>query len=120
MENIQKIALEKILKSLTSLGCQFAVVDPDGVKHGDLEIVQPRDKSKRRANKYPYGEIQQYANQKLIGIAAGAVVAVPKDKYELEDVQAACGHFMRRSHGSDSYMTTQVRDKNVVEVLRLL
>ena len=120
MENIQKIALEKILKSLTALGCQFAVVDPDGVKHGALEVIVPKVKGQRRASKYPYGEIQHYANQKLAGITAGMVIAVPTDKYDLEDTQAACGHFMRRTYGSDSYMTTQVRDKNVVEVLRLL
>ena len=118
MEHIQKIALEKILKSLTSLGCQFAVVDPDGVKHGDLEIAKA--KGKRKPKKHQYGEMHAYVNPKLAGITAGMVISVPKDKYDIEDVQSACGYFMRKNYGADSYMTTQARGKDAVEVLRLL
>lgn len=120
MENIQKIALEKILKSLTALGCQFAVVDPDGVKHGDLELVDPKAKTKRSPLKHPHGELKRYVESHLDGIAIGAVVSVPQDKFDLETLQSSCGHYMRLNFGSDSYMTTQMRDHNLVQVLRLL
>lgn len=120
MEQIQKIALEKILKSLTALGCQFAVVDPDGVKHGDLETVEAKARNKRSPVKHPYGELKRYVDAKLDGIAAGQVFEVPQDKFDLEVLQSSCGHYMRFNFGADSYMTTQVREKQLVQVLRLL
>lgn len=120
MENIQKIALEKILKSLTALGCQFAVVDPDGVKHGILEIADPQNKGKRSPLKHPFGELKRYVDSQLEGIAVGDVISVPQDKFDLETLQSSCGHYMRLNFGSDSYMTTQMRDQKLVQVLRLL
>lgn len=120
MEPIQKIALEKLLKSLGALGCKFAVVDPEGVKHGDLEIVEPPQRKKRSPLKHAYGELNTYVESKLTGIPSGAVINVPKDRFDLETLQSSCGHFMRKRHGSDSYMTTQADDKTHVQVLRLL
>lgn len=120
MEPVQKIALEKLLKSLGALGCKFAVVDPEGVKHGDLEIVDATQKGKRSPLKHPHGELKRYIDTKLDGIAVGAVINVPKDKFDLETLQSSCGHYMRLNFGSDSYMTTQAADKTHVQVLRLL
>ena len=120
MEPVQKIALEKLLKSLGALGCKFAVVDPDGVKHGDLEIAEPKQAGKRSPLKHKFGELKQYVDAKLDGITAGAVVNVPQDKFDLEVLQSSCGHYMRLNFGSDSYMTTQMRDQKAVQVLRLL
>jgi hypothetical protein len=120
MEPVQKIALEKLLKSLGALGCKFAVVDPEGVKHGDLEIAEPTQAAKRSPLKHAYGELKRYVDAQLDGIAVGAVINVPKDKFDLETLQSSCGHVMRLNFGSDSYMTTQANDKTHVQVLRLL
>lgn len=120
MEPVQKIALSKLLKSLGALGCKFAVVDPDGVKYGDLEVVDATQKGKRSPLKHPHGELKRYIDTKLAGIAEGMVINVPKDKFDLETLQSSCGHYMRLNFGSDSYMTTQSDDKTHVQVLRLL
>jgi hypothetical protein len=56
MKDIHKAALDKALSYLIAVGCQFAVIDPDGNKHGTLEVVAPKIPGKRNL-KYPYGSI---------------------------------------------------------------
>jgi len=56
MKDIQKATLDKALSYLIAVGCQFAVIDPDGNKHGTLEVVTPKVAGKRNL-KHPYGSI---------------------------------------------------------------
>lgn len=56
MKDIQKAALDKALSYLIAVGCQFAVIDPDGNKHGTLEVFTPKIPGKRNL-RYPYGSI---------------------------------------------------------------
>jgi hypothetical protein len=40
--DVKKQALEKVIKMLDNIGVQYAVIDFDGVKHGVLEVQDPK------------------------------------------------------------------------------
>jgi hypothetical protein len=51
MLEIQKKQLSNIKTMLIAMKCQFAIVTPDGVKIGDLEVAPPEGEKKRRSPK---------------------------------------------------------------------
>ena len=53
MEQIKQTTLKKAIVLLNAIGAQYAIIDADGKKHGDLEIVEQR---KRKPSAYEYGE----------------------------------------------------------------
>ena len=55
MKEVQLASLKKALATLNILGCKYAVIDSDGNRHGDLEIVQKPER-KRASPTFPRGE----------------------------------------------------------------
>lgn len=114
MSNIKALAIERLIKQLENMGCQFKVITEDGSEFGTLEVQPPKRSSPRLdlrgSTNYP----------ELLGdIKAGDSVFVPAGTAPLNRVQSVCCGFMSATFGSGSYMTVQHPDRNGVEVLRL-
>lgn len=44
MEDIKVGIIKKAVAMLTATGCKFAIIDADGIKHGDLEVIPLKKK----------------------------------------------------------------------------
>lgn len=116
MLDIQKTALQKALQTLRALNCQYAVIDPEQTKHGDLEVVAKKGKKK---SIHPYGELAGYIGQHLHNINVGEVKEVPYAKYGGECVQSSAAAWMNKNFGAGAHTSAQNHSKQVLEVLRL-
>lgn len=112
MNEIQKNAFAKALKTLTALNCKFAVITPDNEKFGTLDVVE---KSKR-FSKYKKGEVTKYITQFLNNMKVGDVFEIPADKFDLKDIQPRVCDWFSKNRGKDSVTTHQNKTKNVLEV----
>ena len=59
MNAIQEKVLNECVRKLSALGVQFAIVDIDGVKHGDLEIAEKKQPRKHHNNFMQYNYIDR-------------------------------------------------------------
>jgi flavodoxin len=118
MYDIQQKALQQALAKLTILGCKFAVIAPDGVKYGDLTVVQEKE-VKRKGPVFPRGELKDYIAPFLSNMQPGDVACVPPGKFGLENVQGSVAAYFNHHYGKQTHTSTINRVKNYIEVLRL-
>lgn len=116
MSGVKKQTLTRALNMLNAIGATYAVVEEDGTKHGDLEIVE---KKKGSGRKYAHGELSQYAATYMSGTKVGEVKEVPFGKYEGEEVRSAVVSWACYHWGNGTITTATVKDKKVVEALRI-
>lgn len=115
MSNIKTLAIERIVKQLENLGCQFKVITEDGDEFGALQVAD-KPKSTRIFNRY----VNETNYQELLkNIGVGEAVFVPAGTAPLSGVQSVCASFMVQQFGKGTYMTVQHAERNGVEVLRL-
>lgn len=114
MSNIKALALDRLVKQLENLGCQFKIIAEDGTEFGTLEVQPPKRSSPRL-------DIRGETNYPdlLKDLAVGDAAFVPAGTAPLNKVQSVCCGFMSATYGNGSYMTVQHPDRNGVEVLRL-
>jgi len=117
MEQVKELAMKRALTVLAAIGCKYAVVDCDGVKHGELEIVGAKTRTRRRAI-YGIGELKKYYMPFISPLPIGSVVSIPPDKYTAEAIRGSICSELFRLYGKGNYTTTVNRKSNVVEVLR--
>jgi hypothetical protein len=115
---IQDQAFKRAVAILEGLKVPYAAIDALGVKHGTLEVKEPFKRTGGR--KYPHGERSEYVRKFLLNMKVGDVVMVPFDRYEAIEVQSSATSTAHRLWGSGSVTTTINREKNQVEVLRIL
>lgn len=118
MLDIQKTALQKALQTLRALNCQYAVIDPENTKYGDLEVNTAKKGKKKSI--HPYGELAGYIGQHLHRINVGEVKEVPYGKYGGEAVQSSAAAWMNKNFGAGAHTSAQNHAKQVLEVLRLV
>lgn len=116
MKEVQLVSLKKALAMLTAVGCKFAVIDPDGNKHGDLEIVQKTDR-KRAAPAFKRGTLNDYFHPYVKDLKVGEVAEIPAGEYGVERIRGSvCSWFVRhRGKGSANTFVT----KDTVQVMRI-
>lgn len=115
MSNIKTLAVERIVRQLETLGCQFKIITADGDEFGALQVVD-KAKTTRVYNRY----VNETNYKELLStLAAGDSVFVPANTAPLDGVQSVCASFMVQTYGKGTYMTVQHADRNGVEVLRL-
>ena len=115
MSGVKQQTLTRALNMLNALGATYAVIEEDGTKHGTLEVVEP----KKRGLKYKHGELSSYAAAHMANMELGDVAEVPFGKYEGEEVRSAAVSWAGYHWGKGPVTTATVKDKKLVEVLRI-
>lgn len=120
-QSVQAIAVERAITILLATKCQFKIITPDGVEHGELKLAAPEPERKRNAY-LPRGELRNYYRPIVDAMAAGDVVCLhpgPKG-FSLEHLRGAVTAYLSAKWGAGSYISTiTVGDDPHVEILRL-
>jgi len=116
MKEVQQVSLKKAITMLAAIGCKFAIVNPDGNKHGTLEITEKTDR-KRAKSEFRRGEVHDYYIQFIENMNVGEVAEIPAGKFGVERIRGSvCSWFVRnRGKGSANTFVT----KDTVQVMRI-
>lgn len=79
MNTIQTRVLINAVKLLDAVGFQYAIIDSDGNKTGNLEVVT---KPKRRKALYPHGEVIKHIKPYIDNIKVNTTVEIPVGKFD--------------------------------------
>lgn len=110
MEDMKLAVLNKALGMLRVLGCQYAVVDYNGTKHGDLEVVPP--KQKRKYSGIDYKQIYEPFVKEITPSDTIHELTVP-DGISIESLRGTMCSWCTRKWGPETY-TTQVKDGKIL------
>ena len=116
---VQQEALKRALQLLRASGCQFAVLDADGTKHGALEVVEPRT---RAAMRFPRGTITSHFQPFVKTMAAGDAKVIPFGLFDTDDrskeqLRNSISSWASSEWGNGSYITAL--QPAGVEILRV-
>lgn len=117
MEQVKELVMKRALANLSAIGCTYAIIDSDGVKHGSLELASKRGHT-RCAPIYGMGTLKKYYAPFIEQMPIGTVVSIPPDKFTAEKIRGAICSELFRMYGKGNYTTTVNRKTNCVEVLR--
>lgn len=115
MSGVKQQTLTRALNMLNAIGAIYAVIEQDGTKHGTLEVAEP----KKRSGKYAHGELSGYASEHMANMSVGDVVEIPFGKYEGEEVRSAAVSWACYHWGNGTVTSATIKEKNIVEVLRI-
>lgn len=117
MKEIQMRELQRAVKFIEALGCEFKVITPEGDEFGTLEVKVAKNKT-RAPLRYAYGEIARFYKPQLnLQSEIGDVQEIAVGKFTPEDIRSGVCSVLTKEWGKDSY-TTSVNDHSV-EVLRI-
>lgn len=113
MKEIQFRELQRVMKFMDAIGCQYAIITDDGEQYGELEVKQ----RKKSAFAFPRGEVKAfYVPQIDLNAEVGSVQEIAFGKYGAERVRGGICIYLTEKWGVDTY-TTSIND-NCVEILR--
>lgn len=113
--NLKQKAIEQSLKALQNLGCSYIVADPDGNKHQHGNIGK-----NGKARKYPHGALSAHYSPFIVNLRPGESAIIPGNGFELISLQSGTCSKAVELWGKGSVVTAIDRDKNHVEVLRMV
>ena len=115
MNELKTRAITSLLQGLQNLKCSYLVVMEDGKRYefGNL-------KQKKARGKYEYGAMRKYYGPLIDGIQPGEVVEIKGNAFDVIDLQSGISAWGSQKFGKGALMTSVNRDKNVIEVLRIL
>lgn len=116
---VQKIAISRAVALLRSAKCQFAIIDADGNKQGDLEIAT---QGRRSRGAFPRGTLIAHFLPHIENMKPGDAACVPYGRFAAEkshrdSLQKAISSHCSAAWGNKTYIT-HMNDKGV-EVLRV-
>jgi hypothetical protein len=121
MQDVQSKLLQRCIRDLGILGCMFAIIDADGQRHGTLEIKKIKQpKQPRRKLAFPFGAVSKYNEQFIKDLKVGDVSQIPINEFGHLRIQACVSGWFCRTHGVGSHTSTYNKEKNILEVMRLL
>ena len=103
MNTLHKRAFDNAVKLLNAIGAQYAILDSDGVKTGNLEVVT---KIKRRKALYPHGEVIKHIKPYIDNIKVNTTVEIPVGKFDLATVYRSVSSNASKSWGTGSHSIT--------------
>ncbi len=115
MNEIKVITMKRAFALLDACQCSYAVIDPDGNKHGNLELAAAP--SKRRSCEFPFGSIMTHIRQHLPEMNIGDVVQIPAGEYGAARVRATAVSFLCKKDGKNAYTSTITG--GMVEIMRI-
>jgi hypothetical protein len=110
MNTLHKRAVDNAVKLLNAIGAQYAIIDTDGVKTGNLDVVT---KIKRRKALYPHGEVVKHIKPYMDRIKVNTTVEIPVGKFDLATVYRSVSSNASKSWGTGSHSIT-TKDGNVL------
>jgi hypothetical protein len=116
MEQIKQTTLKKAIVLLNAIGAQYAIIDTDGEKHGNLEVIEQR---KRRKGLYKHGELTAYCMSNFKELAVGDVLIFPIGPYPIKDMQRTLSSWICKQYGNSTHTTCMSEDRQSIEVLRV-
>jgi hypothetical protein len=117
VKEIQMRELQRAVKFIEALGCDFKVITPEGDEFGKLEVKIAKNRT-RAPLRYAYGEIAKfYKPQVNLQAEIGDVQEIAAGKFSSEDIRSGVCSLLTKEWGKDSY-TTSVNEHSV-EVLRI-
>ena len=116
---VQKIAISRAVALLRSAKCQFAIIDADGNKQGDLEIAT---QGRRSRGAFPRGTLVAHFLPHIARMKPGDATVVPygnfaAEKSHRDSLQKAISSHCSAAWGNKTYIT-HMNDAGV-EVLRV-
>ena len=111
MNTLHKRAVDNAVKLLNAIGAQYAIIDTDGVKTGNLEVVT---KIKRRKALYPHGEVIKHIKPYIDNIKVNTTVEIPVGKFDLATVYRSVSSNASKSWGTNSHSITTKDGKVVI------
>jgi hypothetical protein len=118
MKEIEQKTLQNALRLLDSLGCAYAVIDPDGQMHGTLKLAEPEKKKKAPA-RYPHGSVSNHVRQYLSKMTDNILV-VPVAEFDIDVIQSTVCSILGKEWGEGSYHTSRTKDNSSVEIIKLI
>lgn len=115
MSGVKQQTLTRALNMLNAIGATYAVIEENGTKHGTLEVIEPR----KRSNKYAHGELSGYVSKHLANMNVTDLTEIPFGKYEGEEVRSAAVSWACYHWGNGTVTSATLKDKQIVEVLRI-
>ena len=116
MEQIKVITLKKAMALLDACGFQYAIIDSDGTRYGNLEVAEKAPR-KRRELAFPYGTITTHIKAHLPEkIEVGDVVEVPIIAFGRERVRSTALNILATTYGVNKF--TSVIDNNNIQLMR--
>lgn len=113
MHSLKSRALEGIMRTLTGFGWKFAIIDEDGVRHGNLLIVEPKPERPLKPRSIVFNNFEKYEYAERIDAAKpGDLVTFeiqptqgkePHD--EAESLRGSVTSYAIRRFGKGSCMT---------------
>ena len=117
MKEIQMRELQRAVKFIEALGCDFKVITPEGDEFGTLEVKIAKNKT-RAPLRSAYGEIAKfYRPQVNLQAEIGDVQEIAAGKFTAEDIRSGVCSMLTKEWGKDSYTT--IINEHSVEVLRI-
>jgi hypothetical protein len=119
MLEIEQNAVKKALLMLTAAKCTFAVIDPDGNKHGTLDIM-PTKRKRSCQSVLPFGMMTEHAVKHMGKLQPGEAVLVPIiENVSVKALRSCMTSWASHAWGNGSYMSSANKDQTGVEILRL-
>ena len=115
MTNIERITLPKIISMLNACNFKFAIIDSDGNKHGDLEIVA---RKKRRPLQYPIGTLSSHFLPYIKNLVPDQAAEIPCLDYDPETIRGSIAAWTSKHWGNGVCSTLVDRETNTVLVFR--
>jgi hypothetical protein len=116
MNTLHQKALTNAIKLLNAIGAQYAIVDVDLKKHGDLEVK--RSKKKRQPPKYAHGVMRAHIKPHLDHIKANETARIPVEPYDLPTVYRSASATSTTLWGRHSHKVGTSPDKKFVLITR--
>ena len=110
MNTLHKRAVDNAVKLLNAIGAQYAIIDSDGVKTGNLEVAT---KIKRRKALYPHGAVVKHIKPYIDNIKVNTTTEIPVGKFDLATVYRSVSSNASKSWGTGSHSIT-TKDGNVL------
>ena len=122
MNEIQKKLLYKALRYLLSVGCKFAVIDPDGNKHGDLPIIEKENKTKitRAPKKYKHGTVTNYLRPFLLKLdKVGATIDIPFGEFDYKTLGSTLSSWTNKHYGEGAVEYKTLHIEKIIQLQRI-
>jgi hypothetical protein len=116
MKEIQIRELQRVIRFLEGIDCQYAIITDDNELFSNgLEVKQRKSRSPLA---FPYGEVKSFI-QPQINLAAdiGSVQEINVGKYGAERVRSGVCSILSSQWGKETYTTSL--SEHTVEVLRI-
>lgn len=118
MEQIKVTTLRKAIGLLDACGFKYAIIDSDGIKHGELELAEIKPATKRSPLAFPYGQVTEWVRKHLpANFQVGDVCEIPFGNYGPERVRSCTLNTLSRQYGLGKF--TSVIDNGNVQVMRV-